>query len=193
MICVTTIAIIINFHYFCHSRIAFFLPLPPWSSWLSTSSSQSKPLSSFSQSAPTVSVSRARETISRKKEEKVGEQILKSSFLYFYKLSTTTLFISQVQTLNFGDVLFGSSRWMHLSTIKHKTKDFGKRQHHIPCFVNLRKAFYFPSQFVRNCKLLHCKNVFFVEVAANGEEGGKPQPAAGETGFNFNFGKCLIL
>ena len=193
MICVTTIAIIINFHYFCHSRIAFFLPLPPWSSWLSTSSSQSKPLSSFSQSAPTVSVSRARETISRKKEEKVGEQILKSSFLYFYKLSTTTLFISQVQTLNFGDVLFGSSRWMHLSTIKHKTKDFGKRQHHIPCFVNLRKAFYFPSQFVRNCKLLHCKNVFFVEVAANGEEGGKPQPAAGETGFNFNFWKCLIL
>ena len=84
---------------------------------------QSKPLSSFSQSAPTVSVSRARETISRKKEEKVGEQILKSSFLYFYKLSTTTLFISQVQTLNFGDVLFGSSRWMHLSTIKHIKKN----------------------------------------------------------------------
>ena len=109
-----------------------------------------------------MSVSRARETISRKKEEKVGEQILKSSFLYFYKLSTTTLFISQVQTLNFGDVLFGSSRWMHLSTIKHKTKDFGKRQHHIPCFVNLRKAFYFPSQFVRNCKVLHCKNVFLL-------------------------------
>jgi len=47
--------------------------------------SKSRTRVSFSQSAPTVSVSRARETISRKKEEKV-------------------------QTLNFGDVLFGSSR-----------------------------------------------------------------------------------
>ena len=145
MICVTTIAIIINFHCFCHSPIAFFWPLPPWSSWLSTSSSQSKPLSSFSQSAPTVSVSRARETISRKKEEKVGEQILKSSFLYFYKLSTTTLFISQVQTLNFGDVLFGSSRWMHLSTIKH-IKKFRQETTLYPLFCQFKKSFLLSSR-----------------------------------------------